>query len=650
MTHNEYKDAVNKLNIYAHAYYVLDNPIVTDDEYDRLYHKVLKYEKENPDNIDKNSITLRVGGEILDGFEKAEHILRMWSMEDVFDENDLDEWINRVKKTKEDFTFYCEPKFDGASLNLIYENGELKQAITRGDGSIGEDVTVNAKTIRSIPLRINHSKLIEIRGEVVIRKDDFEKLNDQREKDGEPLFANPRNAAAGSLRQLDSKITANRKLIFYPWGIGKNSLEHSLLSQKMDSIYTFGFLEPPMRTTTKSIEKVHELYSSFVAKRDEIPMMMDGMVVKIDEISLEEELGYTVKYPRWMVAFKFPAIEKNTKIKDITLQVGRTGVITPVAEVEAVDIEGVKVERATLHNFDEIKRKEIKIGDFVTIIRSGDVIPKIIKVQTEKRDGNEKEVLRPTICPVCNSELLDDGALIKCQNLLCDARVENSIIYFVSKQALNIDGLGREIVKTLYREKLIKNILDIFLLKKEELLTLEGFKEKKAQNLIDAISNTKGTELWRFINALGIEHIGEVASKKISENFGKDFLYVDEEKLNNIDGFGVEMVTSFIEFLHVNQELILKLLEIINPKAPEIKEIADNPIKNKTVVLTGSMSRPRDSIKEMLEELGAKITSSVSKKTDLVVFGEDAGTKYDKAKTLGIKLISENELEEYLKL
>ncbi|MDR0467693.1 MAG: NAD-dependent DNA ligase LigA [Campylobacteraceae bacterium] len=650
MTHNEYKDAVNKLNIYAHAYYVLDNPIVTDDEYDKLYHKVLKYEKENPDNIDKNSITLRVGGEILDGFEKAEHILRMWSMEDVFDENDLDEWINRVKKTKEDFTFYCEPKFDGASLNLIYENGELKQAITRGDGSIGEDVTVNAKTIRSIPLRINHSKLIEIRGEVVIRKDDFEKLNDQREKDGEPLFANPRNAAAGSLRQLDSKITANRKLIFCPWGIGKNSLEHSLLSQKMDSIYTFGFLEPPMRTTTKGIEKVHELYNSFIAKRDEIPMMMDGMVVKVDEISLEEELGYTVKYPRWMVAFKFPAIEKNTKIKDITLQVGRTGVITPVAEVEAVDIEGVKVERATLHNFDEIKRKEIKIGDFVTIIRSGDVIPKIIKVQTEKRDGNEKEVLRPTICPVCNSELLDDGALIKCQNLLCDARVENSIIYFVSKQALNIDGLGREIVKTLYREKLIKNILDIFLLKKEELLTLEGFKEKKAQNLIDAISNTKGTELWRFINALGIEHIGEVASKKISENFGKDFLYVDEEKLNNIDGFGVEMVASFIEFLHVNQELILKLLEIINPKAPEIKEIADNPIKNKTVVLTGSMSRPRDSIKEMLEELGAKITSSVSKKTDLVVFGEDAGTKYDKAKTLGIKLISENELEEYLKL
>lgn len=649
MTNEEYKKAVLDLNKFAHAYYVLDNPLVTDDEYDKLYHKVLDYEKQHPDKIDKNSVTLRVGGEILEGFNKAEHLSRMWSMEDVFNEKDLDEWINRVKKTKENFTFYCEPKFDGASLNLIYIDGKLKQAITRGDGNVGEDVTINAKTIHSVPLHVEYKGLIEIRGEVVIKKDDFELLNKKREEEGEALFANPRNAAAGSLRQLDSSITASRKLVFYTWGVGKNSLEFANLSEKMDFVYSLGFLKPPKREITTDVEKVHQIYYKLINSRDEIPMMMDGMVVKVDEVALQEELGYTVKYPRWMVAFKFPALEKSTKIKDITLQVGRTGVVTPVAEVEAVDIDGVVVERATLHNFDEIKRKDIKIGDFVTIIRSGDVIPKIIKVELNKRDGSQKEISRPTICPVCFGELLDEGALIKCQNLTCSARVENSIIYFASKQALNIDGLGKEIVRTLCREGVIANILDLFSLTKEDLLKLEGFKEKKAQNLLDAIKGTKQSELWRFINALGIEHIGEVASKKIAENFGENFLNVSSDELDKIDGFGVEMVASFMEFVHVNRDFVLKLLEIIEPKIPEIKEIKNGPLKDKTVVLTGSLSKPRDEIKELLESFGAKITSSVSKKTDFVVYGEDAGSKLEKAKTLGIKLINEDELKEYIK-
>ncbi|MBP9613821.1 MAG: NAD-dependent DNA ligase LigA, partial [Sulfurospirillum sp.] len=440
MNHQEYIEKLEILKAWAKAYYVDDAPIASDEEYDRLYHEILKYEQENPLFADSNSPTKRVGGVVLEGFEKASHKARMWSMEDVFDEHDLDAWIERVKKVKESFTFYCEPKFDGASLNLIYENGILKQAITRGDGSVGEDVTQNVKTIGSIPLKIAYDGEIEIRGEVVIKKADFESLNEERLKNDEPLFANPRNAAAGSLRQLDTSVTAKRKLMFYPWGIGVNSLTQSFLSQKMSFVYSLGFLQPPRIVVTKNVEDVHTLYHELIAKRDEIEMMMDGMVVKVDDIALQEELGYTVKYPKWMVAFKFPAIEKVTRLKDITLQVGRTGVVTPVAEVEAVNIEGVVVERATLHNFDEIERKDIRIGDSVIIIRSGDVIPKIIKVVVERRNGTEIMPKRPLSCPVCGSELLDDGALIKCQNLSCDARVVGAIIHFASKKALNIDG------------------------------------------------------------------------------------------------------------------------------------------------------------------------------------------------------------------
>ncbi|MDR0408378.1 MAG: NAD-dependent DNA ligase LigA [Campylobacteraceae bacterium] len=644
----EYKSAVERLNIWAHAYYVLDTPLATDSEYDELYHKIIDFEKQNPTQIEPSSPTLRVGGEVLEGFEKASHITRMWSMEDVFNEQDLKDWVGRVSKTKRDFTFYCEPKFDGASLNLIYENGALKQAITRGDGSVGEDVTNNIKTIRSIPLHINYDKVLEIRGEVLIKKSDFENLNKEREINGEPLFANPRNAAAGSLRQLDPSITASRKLIFYPWGIGQNSLKFVYLSQKMDFVYSLGFSQPPMRLTTKNFDDVHKLYIKFIQKRDEILMMMDGMVVKVDEVALQEELGYTIKYPRWMVAFKFPPVEKNTQILSVSLQVGRTGVVTPVANVKPIDIEGVVVERATLHNFDEIKRKDIRVGDHVTIIRSGDVIPKIIHVQISKRIGSESALERPFVCPICNSELLDEGALIKCQNLTCDARVEASLIFFASKQALNIDGLGKEIVRTLYRSGLVKNISDIFSLTKEQLLELEGFKEKKAQNLIEAIANIKGSELWRFINALGIEHIGEAASKKIAQVFGLDFISTDEERFLELEGFGKEMTASLREFLHVNRDLIAKLIQIIEPEAAK-KDIIDNPLKGKSVVLTGALNRPRDEVKNMLENLGAKVSSSVSKKTDLVIFGEDAGSKYEKAILLGVKLMDQNEFEQFLK-
>ncbi|MDR3346470.1 MAG: NAD-dependent DNA ligase LigA [Campylobacteraceae bacterium] len=649
MNNEEYRKSIEKLNAWAYAYYVLDTPLATDDEYDRLYHQALDYEAQNPSLVDVSSPTLRVGGEVLDGFEKASHLSRMWSMEDVFNEQDLDDWCGRVYKTKRDFTFYCEPKFDGASLNLIYEEGVLKQAITRGNGTLGEDVTNNIKTVRSIPLSIDYKGVIEVRGEVLIKKLDFEKLNKEREQNGEPSFANPRNAAAGSLRQLDPSVTAGRKLIFYTWGVGRNSLDMPTLSQKMDFIYSLGFLSPPMRVVTKDIGEVHKLYQSFIEKRDEIPMMMDGMVVKVDESALQEELGYTVKYPRWQVAFKFPAHEKSTQILSISLQVGRTGVVTPVANVQPVDIDGVTVERATLHNFDEIERKDIRVGDFVTIIRSGDVIPKIIQVQSSKRTGAEQPLLRPALCPICQSELLDEGALIKCQNLTCDARVEASLIFFASRQALDIEGLGKEIVRTIYRASLVKSIVDVFALKEEQLLTLEGFQERKAKKLVKAIADTKNSELWRVICALGIEHIGEVASKKLERTFGLDFMSATSEALSQIDGFGVQMVASFQEFVRVNSDLIKKLLEIIEPTYAAKKEITDNPLKGKSIVLTGSLSRSRDEVKAALEGFGAKITSSVSKKTDMVIYGEDAGSKYDKALELGVKLLDESGFERFLK-
>ena len=649
MTYEEYKKNVELLNKYAYYYYVLDDPIATDEEYDRLYKQVEEYEKEHPDKILKDSPTQRVGDRVAEGFEKAKHLSRMWSLEDVFNHEELVEWIERIKKIDSDLSFYCEPKFDGASLNLIYENGELKMGITRGDGIEGENVTQNVKTIRTIPLVIKEKSLIEIRGEVVIEKDEFERINEERLKNGEPPFANPRNAAAGSLRQLDPRVTAKRNLVFLPYGVGVNSLDFEYLSDLMEYIYSLGFKKPPFRAKAKDADEIEAIYQKMKAERESYPMMLDGMVVKVDELQKHEELGYTVKYPRFMVAYKFPAVEKVTRLKDVILQVGRTGVVTPVAVVEPVEIEGAVVERATLHNFDEIERKDIRIGDYVIILRSGDVIPKITKVLKERRDGSEKIIERPKFCPVCGSELLDEGALIKCQNLSCEARVVNSIIYFASKQCMNIDGLGEKIVEQLYKAGLVRSVLDLYSLTMEQLLTLEGFKEKKARNLLNAIEASKGRELWRFINALGIEHIGEVASKQLALAFGLEYKNATEEELLALEGFGEEMAKSFLEFMRVNRDTVLKLEEIIKPVPPAKEEEAgDNPFKGKRVVLTGTMSRPRDEIKQLLEKLGAKVSSSVSKKTDYVIYGEDAGSKYDKAVSLGVKTITEEEMWEML--
>ena len=649
MNVQEYKHAVETLNRWAYHYYVLDDPIATDEEYDKLYHKVLEYEAQHAEDILPNSPTQRVGDVVSEGFVKAKHLSRMWSLEDIFNSDDLQKWLKKTYKLNDKVSFYCEPKYDGASLNLIYDKGVLQQGITRGNGVEGELITQNVKTIRSIPLTIEHQELIEIRGEVVIFKEEFEKINKERLEKGEPLFANPRNAAAGSLRQLDPKITASRNLVFLPYGVGINALEHKLLSDKMNYIYELGFRKPPLRSVAQGYEEIEAIYEQMKAERESYAMMLDGMVVKVNEIAAQIDMGYTVKVPRWAVAYKFPAVEKITKVKDIVLQVGRTGAVTPVAVVEPTELDGAVIERATLHNFDEIERMDIRIGDSVIILRSGDVIPKIIKVLEDRRTGEEVKIKRPTACPVCGSELLQEEVLIKCQNLNCEARVVNSIIYFASKPCLNIDGLGNKIVEQLYNASLVKSVLDLFDLTMEKLLTLEGFKEKKAQNLLKAIENAKESELWRFINALGIEHIGEVASKMIAEAFGLEYLHATKEALIGIDGIGEEMAESYLEFMRVNRETVEKLQAILKPVAPEKKaEAQENPFKGKTVVLTGTMSEPRPKIKEMLESLGAKVSGSVSKKTDYLIYAEDAGSKYNKAVSLGVATLTEDEMREML--
>lgn len=642
MDKNEYLKAVDTLNLWAKAYYTNDAPIASDAEYDELYAKTLKFEDENPELKVPYSPTCRVGGEILSEFQKSSHLERMWSMEDIFSDEELDAWILRGDKTG--LEFFVEPKFDGASLNLLYENGKLVKATTRGDGSIGEDVTNNARVISSIPLQISYKELIEIRGEVVISKADFELINLKREKNGEPPLANPRNAAAGSLRQLDNGVVKQRKLKFYPWGVGRNSLEYEKHSQIMDFVRSLGFLQDGFCLICKTSDELKNAYKELTKKRDDKPILMDGMVVRVNDLSKAKSLGYTVKFPKFMVAYKFPAIEKTARLINVALQVGRTGVVTPVGILDGVWIEGAFVRNVTLHNFDEINRLGLMKNDLVAVIRSGDVIPKITSVFKERRNGEEKEIVRPKFCPECGTELLDEDVLIKCQNLSCKARVVSSIIYFASKKCMNIDGLGEKVVELLFKKGIIKDIADIYRLDELSFMGLEGFKTKKISNLLKAIDDSKTPNLERFITSLGIEHIGEVAAKKIAITYAQKWISLSLEELLSLDGFGEAMALSYLEFIRVNLDKIKELLSFITPKIAQV-EIKQNAFSGKIVVITGSLSRPRDEFKAELESFGAKVTNSVSAKTDFVLYGDEAGSKLEKAMSLGINLINENEYE-----
>jgi DNA ligase (NAD+) len=646
----DYQEALPKLKIWADAYYNENNPIVTDEVYDKLYHQLLEFENRNPHLIDPTSVTQKVGAGVKKGFKKEKHLSRMWSMEDVFDTSGLNRWIERLEKHhKGTLQFYIEPKFDGASLNLIYQDGTLQRAVTRGDGEIGEDVTENAKVIKSIPQNIDYKEKIEIRGEVLMRFSQFEKINMERIREGLAPFANPRNCSAGTLRLLDSSITAKRELIFQPWGVGVNSLKFSFLSDMMGFIYSLGFNEPLFKRVAKSRDEIESSYKELLKLRAGLDVMLDGMVVKADELSVQEELGFTLKYPKYMVAYKFPAVEKETEIENIIYQVGRTGLLTPVALLKPIELEGVTVSRATLNNFDYIKRMDIQIGDTITIIRSGDVIPKVVRVKERKRRGERKGLERPELCPICNEELLIEDILIKCQNLSCPARVISSIVHFASKGCMNIHGVGKKVVESFYEVGVVRSVEDLYSLSEEKLLEIEGFREKRVKSILSSVEASKGKECWRFLKALGIEHIGEVASKKVCQEFGVDFLSVDRERLSEVEGFGEKSIDSFLEFMRVNRGRVLKLLDIIKPKEDkksidilEKESVMESSIFNgKRVVLTGTMSRHRADIEEILEGLGAKIVSSISKKVDYLIYGDNFGNKYQKAISLGVKSVSE---------
>lgn len=646
MTLDEYKKNVNLLNEWARAYYVHDNPIASDYEYDKLYEAVRNYEKQNPQKILDFSPTQRVGDVLLDGFNKQAHHERMYSLDDVFTQNELKGWIGRASKKTTNLEFFCEPKFDGASLNLIYENGRLQKAITRGNGLIGEDITNNARTISTIALKIPYEGLLEIRGEVLIGKENFEHLNTQRMQNGLDLFANARNAASGSLRQLDPKIVASRGLIFVVWAMGMNSLALQSHSEQMDFISSQGFKRLIDGKKCLNEAQIMSFYQELVSKRDSIDVLLDGMVIKLNDINTQTTLGFTQKSPRWAVAFKFEPTQKTTRIKGVELSVGRMGTITPVAIVEPTQIDGATIERASLHNFEEITRKDLRINDKVFIIRSGDVIPKIVSSIKSSRDGTQKIIPTPNACPVCGSEVFKEGAFLRCENINCPAKAIHAIIHFASKSCMNIDGLGEQIIRLLYEKNLIKNIKDLFFLKAQSLLDLEGFKQKKAQNIIEAIEKSKDTSCERFLFALGIEHIGIVASKEVCKRFHTNFLDLTKQDLLNIDGFGEEMSASFVDFVRVNKQTIKDLLALV--RVQKKQELKGEKLLGKSVVITGTLSNPRQFYKDLLEQNGAKISSSVSSKTSFVLCGQNAGSKKQKAKELGIQIITQEELEKML--
>ncbi len=654
-------ELIKLINKHSYNYYVLDKPEINDYDFDMLMKELIELEDTFPALKRADSPTQRVGGEVLQGFGEVLHKTSKLSLGNVFDENDIRDFDSRVRKTVgDDVEYVVELKIDGLTVVLNYEEGRFVQGATRGDGVKGEDITANLKTVKSIPLILGEEVDLEVRGEVFMSKKAFEELNARREEQEEQLFANPRNASAGSLRQLDTKVTASRPLDIFIFNL--ESIEDKSFDthvETLEYLKELGFKVSPFISVHKSSEEIIEKCSYWADKRGELPFEIDGLVIKVNSLEHRESLGYTTKTPRWAAAYKFPPETKKTKLKDIIVQVGRTGALTPTAELEPVRLAGSVIGRATLHNEDYIKEKDIRIGDTVIIKKAGDVIPEVVEVVKEDRTGAEVPFEMPKKCPVCQSDTIREQgeAVTKCTNISCPAQLKRSLFHFVSRDAMNIEGLGPQIMTLLMDKGFIKNAADIYLLKhhKDELTGLERMGEKSVQNMLDAIEASKVNPLNRLIFALGIRMIGQRASQVLANEFGDiDAMFTaDFDKLVSIQEIGEKMAESIITFFRQEQnlELIKKLQECgVNTKGSK-KEIKENENFNgKTFVLTGALqSFTRDQAKEIIESFGGKVSSSVSKKTDYVLAGEDAGTKLVKANELGVAVIDEETFAEWAK-
>jgi DNA ligase (NAD+) len=646
------------LNQYGYEYYVLDQPSVPDAEYDQKLQELIKLEAEFPELITEDSPTQRIGGEPLEGFQKVEHLVPMMSLGNAFNEQDLRDFARRASQgTSEPISFVCELKIDGLAVSLTYENGRLVRGATRGDGTIGEDITSNLRTIRSIPLTIKETGTIEVRGEAFMPHKSFLALNEAKKEKEEEPFANPRNAAAGSLRQLDPKIAAGRNLDIFLYGVGEwQGEEISTHSDRLNKLKELGFKTNPEWKKYKTVEEVMEFVEYWTEERPNISYEIDGIVVKVDNLKQQEELGFTAKSPRWAIAYKFPAEEAITKLTAIELSVGRTGVVTPTAILEPVKVAGTTVQRATLHNEDLIREQDIRIGDTLVIKKAGDIIPKVVRVVEEKRTGDEEEFHMPAHCPECGNELvrLEEEVALRCINPNCPAQLKEGLIHFVSRDAMNIDGLGEKVIIQLFQEKLIHTIADLYRLKKDELLELERMGEKSVTNLLQAIETSKENSLEKLLFGLGIRYVGSKAARTLAMEFEtmENLQQTTFEDVIAIDEIGDKMADAIVQYF--SEEKVTGLLKELQQldvnmvyKGPKKSaEAVESFFAGKTIVLTGKMEEyTRNEAKELIEARGGAVTGSVSKKTDLLIAGEDAGSKFDKAQKLGVEIWNEQQLK-----
>ncbi|TBW90856.1 NAD-dependent DNA ligase LigA [Staphylococcus hominis] len=655
---NRVNELHDLLNQYSYEYYVKDNPSVPDSEYDKLLRELIDIENAHPELKTDDSPTVRVGGEAQSSFEKVNHETPMLSLGNAFNEEELRRFDERIREHIGNVEYMCELKIDGLAVSLKYEDGRFVQGLTRGDGTTGEDITENLRTIHAIPLKIKEPLNVEVRGEAYMPRRSFMRLNDEREKNEEQPFANPRNAAAGSLRQLDPKLAAKRKLSVFLYSVNDfTDFSATTQSDALDELDRLGFITNHERARVEDIEGVLEYIKKWTKQREQLSYDIDGIVIKVNDLDQQDEMGFTQKSPRWAIAYKFPAEEVVTELKDIELSIGRTGVVTPTAILEPIRVAGTTVSRASLHNEDLIKKRDIRIGDSVIVKKAGDIIPEVVRSIIDRRPNDAKPYRMPTHCPSCGHELvrIEGEVALRCINPKCQAQLVEGLIHFVSRQAMNIDGLGNKIIQQLYHHQLIKDVGDIFYLTKEDLLPLERMGTKKVENLLSAIEHAKQNSLEHLLFGLGIRHLGAKASQILAEKFETmdRLLKVTEEELVAIHDIGDKLAQSVVTYL--DNEDIKALIEKLKDKNVNMtykgvksSEIEGHPeFQNKTIVLTGKLQQmTRKEATTWLEMQGAKVTSSVTKSTDLVIAGEDAGSKLSKAEQFGTEIWSESQFIE----